>query len=241
MSRVLWIAALALAATLACAQPPQQTRVLFIGNAITTDAKIPGRLAELARAMGKDIAVETLAHSALTLEDHWSDGRALEAIRKGWDFVVLQQGPSSQPGERDELAEYARRFAGEIRKAGARPALLMVWPASDRARDFPATIESYRAAAKASDAILIPAGEAWLRMLLKEPRTRLYSGATQVAQEGSSLAVLTVYFSLFPAGPREFDEAYVARIARALDIDGEGRDLWFDAATRAIDEPLVLK
>ena len=241
MSRLPWIAALALAASVACAAQPKPARVLFIGDRLTAEARIPDRLAELVRAMGRDIAVESVASSSSTLEEHWNGGRAREAIRKGWDFVVLQQGPSSQPGEREGLVEYAQRFAGEIRKTGARPALLMVWPPADRARDFPATIESYRAAAKASGAILAPAGEAWMRMLLKDPRTKLYAGATSPSPDGVSLTVLTLYFALFPAGPQDFDEAYVARIARALDLEGEGRDAWFDAATLAIDEPMALQ
>ena len=241
MSRTLPLAALALAATLAIAQAACATRVLFVGNSFTSAARVPERLAQLARAMGKDVTCDSVAPSSFSLEDHWKDGRALAAIAKGWDVVVLQQGPSTQPGEAGRLADYARRFAQAIRKSGARPALLMVWPSSDRLREFPATIQAYRAAAKASDATLIPVGEAWLRMLSKDPRTRLYSGEFHPSANGSSLAVLTIYFSLFPAGPQEFTEKYVARIARELELDDETRDQWFDAATLAIDQPLALK
>ncbi len=241
MSRTLRIAALALAGTLAVAQAACATRVLFVGNALTTAARIPERLAKLAHAMGKDMTFDSVTSSSFSLEDHWEDGRALAAIGRGWDVVVLQQGPSAQPGEREQLAEYTRRFAQAIRKAGAQPALLMVWPSSERLREFPATIDAYRAAAKASNATLIPVGEAWLRMLTKDPRTRLYSGESHPSANGSSLAVLTVYFALFPAGPQEFTEKYVARIARELELDDETRDQWFDAATLAIDQPLALR
>ena len=53
--------------------------------------------------------------------------------------------------------------------------------------------------------------------------------------------MLTTYLSLFPAGPQEFDEAFVQRIATALDIPAPRRDQVFDAATRSIDEPLAIK
>jgi hypothetical protein len=117
----------------------------------------------------------------------------------------------------------------------------MVWPLSDRPRDFPATIESYRLAAKAIDAILLPAGEAWFRVLSKAPRTRLYADGIHPSSLGSDLAATTIYLSLFPAGPQEFDEAFVTKIARSLEMDASLRDLFIDAATRAIDEPIAIR
>jgi hypothetical protein len=234
-----------LLAVVACAceaaGAPQATRILFIGNSLSAATDIPGRLGKLAQDMGKAAAVQSLLEPAFDLEDHWKDARALAAIAKGWDVVVLQQGPSASPEDRAKLVEYARRFAVPIRSAGARPALFMTWPAQDRLAEFPATLASYRAAAVAADAILLPAGEAWLRLLSKLPRERLHSGSGHASVLGSDLAVLTIYLSLFPAGPHEFDEAYMDRIARSLGMEASRRDDYFDAATRAIDEPLPLR
>lgn len=50
-----------------------------------------------------------------------------------------------------------------------------------------------------------------------------------------------MYLTLFPAGPQEFDETFVARAARSLEIPAHRRDLLFDAATREADEPMALK
>ena len=58
---------------------------------------------------------------------------------------------------------------------------------------------------------------------------------------GADLAVLTIFLTLFPAGPQEFDEAFVAKAARELDLPADRRDPFFDAVTRAIDEPMALK
>jgi lysophospholipase L1-like esterase len=224
------------------AQPAKAQRILFIGNSLTATTDIPKRLETLARAMGKEVAVDSVTMNGYSLADHWSDGRALAAIRKkGWDTVVLQQGTSSQADSRAELVEYARRFDREIRAAGAKTALYMVWPLSDRPKDFPAAIEAYRAAAQAIDATLLPAGEAWLRVISKDRRARLYGDAIHPSSLGSDLTVLTIYLSLFPAGPTEFDDGYVKKAADALGIDESRRDLYFDAATRAIDEPIALK
>ncbi len=217
------------------------TRILFIGNSLTSVTDIPGRVAGLARAMGKDVRAEAVVNNGYSLEDHWQDGRALAAIRKGgWDVVVLQQGTSAKADSRDQLIDFSRRFAAPIREAGAKPALYMVWPLQDRPLDFPATLEAYRAASQAVDGILLPVGEAWLRVIAKDKRARLYGDAIHQTSLGSDLTVLTIYLSLFPAGPREFDEAYVERVSRALEMQPRMRDLFFDAATLSIDHPLPL-
>ena len=241
MRRILCALVLLFAAAGVHAQDPagKPQRVLFIGNSLT--AGVPERLGKLARAMGKNVTIDAVTFNGYSLEDHWKDGRALAAIRKGWDVVVLQQGTSTHADSREQLVEFARRFDREIRAAGGKPALYMVWPLSDRPKDFPDVIESYRSAARAVDGILLPAGEAWLRVMSKDRRARLYSDAIHASSLGSDLTVLTIYLALFPAGPTEFDDRYVAKASEALGIDPSRRDLYFDAATRAIDEPLAVK
>jgi hypothetical protein len=222
--------------------PPTQLRVLFIGNSLTYTGDIPSRFAKLAAAMGRKADVQMVAFPDYGLEDHWRDGRALEAIRKGgWDVVVLQHSSSTKSESRAELTEYAKRFVKPIREAGAKPALYMVWPSVDRARDFGTVITAYRAAAESVDAILLPVGEAWLRAIGADKRLKLYGDTINPNSLGQDLAVLTIYLALFPAGQYEFDEAFVARAAKALEIPAERRDLLFDAATLAIDEPLKVK
>lgn len=236
---------LACAASLAAAQEKpaaKPTRILFVGNSLTFWTELPKRVAGVARATGRPAEVEMVAFPSFSLEDHWNDGKALAAIRRGgWDFVVLQQGTSAHEDGRAQLIEYARKFAEPIRAAGAKPAIYMVWPLSDRPKDFPAAIQSHRLAAQAIDATLLPAGEAWFRVLGKEPRTRLYADGIHPSSLGSDLAALAIYFALFPAGPQEFDEAYVAKVAKALQMDPDRRDLFIDAATRAIDEPIAIR
>lgn len=237
--------ALALAAWLvahaAFAAPPQPTRVLFIGNSITTASDIPSRVAKVAEATGRAVKAQAVASGGYSLADHWREGAARERLREGWDIVVLQQDVPAGPEERERFVQDVKRFAAAIREAGARPALLMTWPRADRLPELRESIAAHRAAAEAADAILLPAGEAWLRALGADRRLKLYTGeGTQPAALGSDLAVLTIYLSLFPAGPQEFDEAYVGKVAKALRTPDSTRDLIFDAATRAIDEPLPL-
>ena len=81
----------------------------------------------------RTVVVSSVAFGDYSLEDHWNRGDAQRAIASAqWDLVVLQQGPSALPESRVLLIDYATRFAGEIRKAGGRPAMYMVWPELDR-------------------------------------------------------------------------------------------------------------
>ena len=239
--RALLVLLLAALAHLPAIAEPAPQRILFIGNSLTYTGDIPGRLQKLAAAMGRAAVVDSVTSPGYSLQDHWEEGRAQEAIRKGWDVVVLQQGTSAHYPDRSQLLDFTRRFAGVIRAAGAKPALYMVWPVRERAQDFRGAISSYREAAAAVDATLVPVGEAWLRAMSADKRVRLYGDSIHPAGLGVDLAVLTFYFTFFPAGPQEFDDAFVARIARALELPQERRDLLIDAATRAIDEPMALQ
>jgi hypothetical protein len=214
--------------------------VLFVANSLATHAAIPERVEKLANAMGRPVRVRTIAMPDASLGDHWLDGRALAALAEGTDVIVLQQGPSERPQAAAALRRDVGRFAREAKRIGARVALVMAWPASDRAADFPAVIRAHREAAVAGDAILLPVGEALLRAS-SAARLRLYGDGHHPSSLGADLAALTIYLGLFPAGPQEFDEAFVARMARALDLPAAHRDLLVDAATRAIDEPLALR
>lgn len=242
MSRLVALLLLCLAVATGAVAQGKPTRILFIGNSLTSVTDIPARLQALARAMGRAAEVEAVTANGYSLADHLQDGRALAAIRRGgWDLVVLQQGTSGRPDSRAELVESTRRFAPAIRESGARPALYMVWPLSDRQHEFPDAIEAYREASKAVDGLLLPVGEAWLRALSKDKRLKLYGDAIHPSSIGSDLAVLTIYLSIFPAGPQEFDESYVDKISRQLQMAPRSRDALFDAATLAIDEPLKVR
>jgi len=141
------------------------------------------------------------------LEQHWQSGEARKAIANGrWDLVVLQQGPSSLPESRRVLIDYTRRFDAEIKKAGARTALYMVWPSRQRRGDAEAVSQSYRAAAKAVDATLLPVGDAWRAAWVIDRDLPLYAPDNfHPSGAGTYLAALVLYRHLFgepaPATP----------------------------------------
>jgi len=190
-----------LTATLATAaqSPSSRTlRFLFIGNSLTRANNLPAMVEALARAQGHTVETFALAVNNFSLEDHWNQGQAQGAISKGgWTFVVLQQGPSSLPESRVLLRDYAKRFAGEAKNAGAGTALYMVWPAKGRERDFDAVSESYALAAKDADGVLLPAGDAWRDAWRHEASLEFYAeDGFHPSRLGSYLAALTIWRGL---------------------------------------------
>ena len=115
---------------------------------------------------------------------------------------MLQQGPSALDESRRSLLDYVGRFAKEIRAAGARPAIYMVWPSSSRTSDFDDVSQSYRMAARQVDGLLFPVGEAWRVAWKRDSKLALYStDGLHPTPAGSYLAALVMYGRLYGKSP----------------------------------------
>jgi hypothetical protein len=195
------IAHVLLGATLLLSQRAP-VRVLFIGNSLTYANDLPASVCALARSAGREAICESVARPDYGLEEHWNDGEARRVIARGWDVVVLQQGPSALPESRRLLIAYARRFDAAIKKAGARTAFYMVWPSRARRGDFASVSQSYRAAAKDVKAELMPAGDAWRAAWAVDAELQLYGpDGFHPSPIGSYLAALVIYEQIFAAPP----------------------------------------
>ena len=147
--------------------------MLFVGNSLTERHDLPGRVRTLAAEAGLRVHVSAVTRAGASLADHWDTGQVQRVIAsRRWSFVVLQQGPSTLPASRAELVRSARRYAQAIRAVGGQPALLMVWPLPGQTTQ--AVAASYRAAAEATGATLIPAGEEWARARGRDRRARAH-------------------------------------------------------------------
>jgi hypothetical protein len=184
------------AAESAVATPQAGQGILFIGNSLTTTNDLPAMVERLARESGgPPIATRTVAEAGFSLEDHWNRGAAQRVIAEGgWSVVVLQQGPSALPESQANLREYAGRFDTEIRRVGARPALYMVWPESEREAVFDDVAASYTLAAEAVNGLLYPVGEAWRIAWRRDSRLQLYGpDGFHPSPTGTYLAALVIY------------------------------------------------
>jgi hypothetical protein len=207
--------------------------VLFVGNSLTYVNDLPGILEALADAGGHPrLETRTVAFPDHSLEDHWGNGQAVRQIEAGgWHFVVLQQGPSSVEANRQNLIEYAQRFAGKIRQAGGRPALYMVWPSAGRRGDFERASESYRLAAEATDGLLFAVGDAWRAAWNRDPQLALYApDGLHPSVAGSYLAALVMYAVLYEATPVGLPAQLTLRDGTALGVPQQVADLLQAAA-----------
>jgi lysophospholipase L1-like esterase len=194
-------------------------RVLFVGNSLTATNDLPEVVASIAAQAGPGpLEVESVAPGGVSLEEHWSSTGARERLEQGgWDAIVLQQGTSSLPASRAHLRRWAVRWARLARSLGVTPALMTVWPETARASSFPAVVASYAAAAAASEAILLPAGDAWRRALAGNPSLPLYgSDGLHPSELGTSLAALVVHAGL--------TETAVESLPPSLDLPGVDED-----------------
>jgi hypothetical protein len=177
-------------------------RVLFVGNSLTESNNLPGVVASLARSSGRRLEYGTVVFPGYSLEDHWNQGDARAALASGdWEIVVMQQGPSALPEGQAHLRLWAGRFADEARAHGIRPALLTVWPESFRGRAaLLQVVASYRNAATAARATLLPGGAAWWEAWSCDYRIPLYGpDGFHPSRLGTYAAALVVYGRLFKA------------------------------------------
>jgi hypothetical protein len=101
-----------------------------------------------------------VARANFALIDHVEGkSNAVEVIRsRRWDYVVLQQGPSSLPLSRDTLILATGLLDTDIQAAGGRSAELMVWPTRDNIASFDQVRVSYQEAAAPSTDCSCPRG-----------------------------------------------------------------------------------
>lgn len=212
-------------------------RALFIGNSYLYTMDIPGIVQAMAdSAHGDQIAVETVAGPDFALIDHWYEGTARREIAKGgWEWVILQQGPSSVEVNRDTLRLAARLFADVM--TGGTPALFSAWPSQPRRQDFDRAIESYRVAATDVSGVYLPVAAAWVAAWQRSPTLALYADGLHPSPEGAYLSALVVYGRLLGRSPVGLPSRLRTRGNQLLSIDPAIAQLLQEAAHEVLQAP----
>ncbi len=173
--------------------------LLFIGNSLTYFNDLP----ELVRAEGiandKSIAVETVANPNYGLEDHWNDGIVQRLIRsKKFQFVIIQQGPSSQRYGRESLLEFGSYLKDLCDDHDAQLAFFMVWPSREYYHTFNGVIRNYTMAADSTQSLLCPVGSEW-KSHFDATNDFSYYGPDEFhpSPKGSLVAAKVIYSTLF--------------------------------------------
>ena len=191
-----------LAASPACAQSAQRStlpplrRVLFVGNSLTYTNDLPGVVQAVAAQAGDDLVVASATGPDLALVDHLNG--ATDAVARlrggGWDYVVLQQGPTTVQMCRDSLIGWTRAFDSLARPVGARLALLMTWPPAGAPELFDPARVSFEEAARAVGGVFLPAGAAWRIAMQTDPQIGLYGAdGYHPSGTGTWLTALVIY------------------------------------------------
>jgi hypothetical protein len=241
--RSLWLAVVLLTAGLACAASTEPhpeligegRPVLFIGNSYLYTQDIPGIVQALADSAGGDkLAVMTIAKPDYALIDHWREGVArTEITARNFDWVVLQQGPSSTDINRDSLRLLTTMFASLMNVAEV-PTLFSAWPASSRPQDFPRAIESYQLATSDVNGLFLPIAGSWLEAWSSNPNAPLYADALHPTQAGAYLAALVIYSRLLGASPVGLPNAIETRSGAVIILDATLAETLQQAAAAAV-------
>lgn len=172
--------------------------ILFIGNSLTFTNNLPELVTSKASEMEITLATKMIAYPNYALEDHWNDGDIQQLIACGiYDFVIIQQGPSSQAEGRASLLEYGGKIAELCNANGAELAFFMVWPALANYNTFPGVIANYTDAAEATSAILCPVGRVWKEYFDKTSDYSYYGPDNfHPSREGSLVAAEVILASL---------------------------------------------
>lgn len=183
-------------------------RILFVGNSLTFwNDGLWVHLERLA-ASGKPPTAVATGRSVVPgafLKSLWTRSDARRAIAAGpWDVVVLQEDLPETNVE--DFREHARLFVAEVRKAGARPVLLMAW-AYERLGwiTMDGIASAHRAAAAELKVDVAPVGLAWQRASERRPDLNLYAPDREHPSiHGTYLATAVVYATVFERNPSGF-------------------------------------
>jgi len=173
--------------------------ILFIGNSLTYTNNLPAIVVRIGKDSGIAIRTTTLAYPNYALEDHWNDAvmQQLIAVMR-FDFVVVQQGPSSQNDGRIMLLDYGARIKTLCNKANTQLAFFMVWPYFESLHTFDGIIRNYTDAAAFTNSLLCPVGLEWRDYFLSTGDYSYYGfDKFHPSQKGSENAALIIFKTLF--------------------------------------------
>jgi hypothetical protein len=156
------------------APAPGPLRALFVGNSYLYTHDVSQVFADVAAARGIAVEVGLLAEPNFAIEDHLARSDFRDRLAEGWDWVVLQQGPSSLPANQVNLRIHAGRAAQLAQSQGARTALMSAWPALPNAHTWLDAELSYRNAALANGLCVLPVATAWRLARDQAPTIALY-------------------------------------------------------------------
>lgn len=198
----------------------ESPKILFVGNSHTFYNDLPGTFYEFTSAMGHEADVYELTEGYYKLKNFADTndelGSVLDQIltEEQWDFVILQENTtaafSSSPDK--HMFPFARTLDEKIKNAGGQTAFLMTWSPKNglgignfklgREKVQKKISENYIKIANELDALLLPAGVAFMRCTEKYPDIELWDEDEQhPSPEGTYLATCIAYTVFYQSSP----------------------------------------
>ena len=173
--------------------------ILFIGNSLTNTNNLPDLVKTEAKKQGILIKTKMIAFPNYALLDHWNDGMVQKEIRsKTYDYVIIQQGPSSQTFGREILIDYGKKYSDLCKENNTQLCYFMVWPSLSYYKTFEGVIKNHKEAAQINNAILLPVGEVWKSYFDASKKLDYYSNdGFHPSLKGSQVAAETIVHYLF--------------------------------------------
>ena len=136
--------------------------LLFIGNSLTYTNNLPELVKQKAKLKGISVGIKMIAKPNYGIVDHWAEGDVQSYIEsEKFNYVIIQQGPSSQQEGRDMLIEGGKKYAELCNSNNAKLCYFMVWPSLTYYHTFEGVIKNHQDAAAINNAILCPVGDVW--------------------------------------------------------------------------------
>ncbi|TSE08942.1 SGNH/GDSL hydrolase family protein [Aquimarina algiphila] len=175
-------------------------KILFLGNSLTYSNNLPKILEYMAKNCDESIKSTTLCFPNYALEDHWIDGTFQKIMsKKSFDYVIAQQGPSSQPLGKKMLLTYGAKIKSVCQEKNTKFGFFMVWPSKQHYYTFDGVIANHKEAAKVNQSLLFPVGVLWKEYEKHNNFQNLYDYDNfHPSTAGSFLAALTIFHGLYP-------------------------------------------
>ena len=106
------------------------------------------------------------------------------------------------PELKSQFTEYAKKDSDIVRKHGGKPVLFMSWAYQNKPEMTAGLAEAYTVAGNANNALVIPAGLAFARVVKEHPEINLYiADKRHPTLAGTYLAAATSYAAMFKQSP----------------------------------------
>jgi hypothetical protein len=106
------------------------------------------------------------------------------------------------PTLKSQFTEYAKKDSDIVRKHGAKPVLFMSWAYANKPEMTAALADAYTTAGNDDNALVIPAGLAFARVVKEHPEITLYiADKRHPTLAGTYLAAATSYAAMFKQSP----------------------------------------